>query len=110
MEQKTALVHEHIKYLRLLAREYPNISSVSTEIINLQAILDLEPQLARLDLGEAVLQEFETLKRFLGKADSVELSETDVARIEEATAHFLYELKLPLSLVDEGLSRNRLLQ
>lgn len=76
----------------------------------LQAILDLEPQLSRLDLGAAVLQEFETLKGFLRKVDSVELSETDVARIEEATAHFLHELTLPLSLVDEDQSPNRLLQ
>jgi hypothetical protein len=74
----------------------------------LQAILDLEPKLARLDLGPAVIQEFETLKRFLKKVDTVELSEKDVARIEEATAHFLDELKLPLSLVDR--TRNRFLQ
>lgn len=34
-------VEDNIKYLRLLSREYPSISAVCTEIINLQAILDL---------------------------------------------------------------------
>ena len=29
------------KYLRLLSKKYPNINSASTEIINLQAILNL---------------------------------------------------------------------
>lgn len=32
---------QDIKYLRLLAREYPTVTAVSTEIINLQAILRL---------------------------------------------------------------------
>lgn len=30
-----------LKYLSLLAREYPNIAAVSSEIINLSAILNL---------------------------------------------------------------------
>lgn len=32
---------EELKYLRLLAKQYPNINSASSEIINLQAILNL---------------------------------------------------------------------
>lgn len=32
---------EEFKYLKLLAKQYPNITSASTEIINLQAILNL---------------------------------------------------------------------
>ena len=33
--------NEEFKYLNLLAKQYPNITSASTEIINLQAILNL---------------------------------------------------------------------
>ena len=34
-------VREDLRYLRLLARDFPTVSSVSTEIINLEAILHL---------------------------------------------------------------------
>ena len=35
-------LHEmELKYLKSLANQYPNIASASTEIINLQAILNL---------------------------------------------------------------------
>ncbi|MBC8569878.1 fructose-1,6-bisphosphatase [Zongyangia hominis] len=34
-------VMQHLKYLRMLSHQYPNIQSASTEIINLQAILGL---------------------------------------------------------------------
>ena len=32
---------ENLKYLKLLARQYPTIADACTEIINLQAILNL---------------------------------------------------------------------
>ena len=35
------LSRDELKYLRLLARTYPTIQAVSTEIINLRAILNL---------------------------------------------------------------------
>lgn len=41
MQNKAAEVRKHLKYLTLLAREYPNIASACSEIINLQAILKL---------------------------------------------------------------------
>ena len=34
-------VKEDLRYLRLLARDFPTVSSVTTEIINLEAILHL---------------------------------------------------------------------
>lgn len=34
-------INDNMKYLRLLSQQYPNISSTSAEIINLQAILNL---------------------------------------------------------------------
>ena len=33
--------NEQFRYLQLLARDFPNIATASTEIINLQAILNL---------------------------------------------------------------------
>lgn len=59
----------------------------------LQAILDLEPELARLKVGESLLEEFVFLKSFLEKADRVSMSEADVERIERATSSFLEELR-----------------
>ena len=34
-------VREDVRYLRLLGRDFPTVSSVTTEIINLEAILHL---------------------------------------------------------------------
>ena len=33
--------NDQLRYLQLLARDFPNIATASTEIINLQAILNL---------------------------------------------------------------------
>lgn len=41
MKYDTEVVRKNLKYLTLLAREYPNIASACSEIINLQAILKL---------------------------------------------------------------------
>ncbi|MBQ1202473.1 MAG: fructose-bisphosphatase class III, partial [Loktanella sp.] len=32
---------EHLHYLKMLAKQFPNVQAASTEIINLQAILNL---------------------------------------------------------------------
>jgi hypothetical protein len=66
----------------------------------LQTILELEPELERLELGHVLLKEFGLLKSFLTKLDSIDLEEDDVVRIEHATANFLDELRVPLSLLD----------
>ena len=63
----------------------------------LQTILDLESQLEQLEHGHSLLDEFTVLKSFLEKIDKVELSESDVERIETATSNFLKELQGPLS-------------
>ncbi|WP_319584579.1 hypothetical protein [uncultured Pseudodesulfovibrio sp.] len=63
----------------------------------LQTILDLESQLEQLENGHSLLDEFAVLKSFLEKIDEVELSETDVERIETATSNFLKELQGPLA-------------
>lgn len=59
----------------------------------LQTILELEPQIENLELGDALLDEFNVLKSFLGKIDAVDVAEEDVERIERATANFLRELE-----------------
>ena len=88
------------KYLTHLAR----ITSC------LQTILELEPELRKLELGHSLLDEFVVLKSFLEKIDNVELNEEDVERIEEATANFLEELRGPLSLGEGGRDGARQLQ
>ena len=41
MEENTTYRPENLHYLKMLARQYPNVQAASTEIINLQAILNL---------------------------------------------------------------------
>ncbi|MCA1944092.1 MAG: hypothetical protein LDL30_02265 [Desulfovibrio sp.] len=65
----------------------------------LQTILDLEPELERLELSDMLLQEYNVLKSFMDNVNSVDLEEQDVRRIEEATESFLAELKAPLALL-----------
>lgn len=40
-QEKSDLIRDNMAFLRLLSKQFPNIQSVSTEIINLKAILDL---------------------------------------------------------------------
>ncbi len=65
----------------------------------LQTILDLEPELEKLELGKGLLEEFGVLKDFLRRIDTVLLNEDDVSRVESATASFLEELRAPLARV-----------
>ncbi len=41
MKSKRPFAPEELRYLRLLAKQYPTVQAASTEIINLQAILNL---------------------------------------------------------------------
>ena len=76
----------------------------------LQTILDLEPHLEKLEHGNSLLDEFIVLKSFLEKIDRVDLSETDVERIETATANFLKELHGPLAKAESSVKKGRRLQ
>lgn len=75
----------------------------------LQTILELEPDLKRLDLGHVLLKEYELLKGFIDKVGDVPLHEDDVLRIERATALFLEELKVPLAFLTETPAKGRVL-
>ncbi len=76
----------------------------------LRTILELEEDVERLEMGYTLVKEFQTLKEFLGRLERVEVEEEDVHRIEQATAHFLEELKGPLSQTGGGSPRRRLVQ
>ena len=68
----------------------------------LQTILELEPELEKIELGKSLLEEFSVLKDFLQKIDTVALNEDDVERVETATCNFLDELRAPLSKLRPG--------
>lgn len=59
----------------------------------LQAILDLESELTTLHLAEPLLSEFAVLKDIYQRLETILVQEDDVKRIEDATTHFLAELK-----------------
>ncbi len=91
----------------------PDSSSVNhlVRITNcLQTILDLEPQLEKLEHGNSLLDEFIVLKSFLEKIDKVDLTESDVERIETATVNFLKELQAPLAKAKARAEKKRRLQ
>ena len=75
----------------------------------LQTILELEPDLERLELGHVLLKEYELLKSFIEKVGKVALQEDDVERIEKATAAFLDELRVPLSFTTETPAKGRIM-
>ncbi len=74
----------------------------------LQTILELEPELEKIELGKSLLEEFTVLKDFLQKIDTVDLSEDDVERVEIATSNFLEELRVPLAKLRPGRAPLRL--
>jgi len=79
------------------------INSHMARISNcLETILELEPELEKIELGKSLLEEFGVLKDFLERIDSVALNEDDVERVESATSNFLAELRAPLSKLRPG--------
>ncbi|MGX9365244.1 hypothetical protein ACTVJH_04295 [Desulfoplanes sp. PS50] len=74
----------------------------------LQTILDLESDLDTAGMGDGLVEEFNELKEIVTKTTAWDLEETDVQRIERATAAFLKELELPLALRRKGGILDRL--
>jgi fructose-1,6-bisphosphatase-3 len=62
-------VNENIKFLQLLSNQFPNINSASTEIINLEAILNL-PKGTEHFLSD-IHGEYETFKHIISNASGV---------------------------------------
>lgn len=77
-------IQEHLDYLRLLSKNYPSIAKASTEIINLQAILNL-PKGTEHFLSD-VHGEHEAFRHVLKNA-----SGTVKRKVEEIFAHSLRE-------------------
>jgi len=75
----------------------------------LQTIIELEPTLMKLDLGEPLLREFRLLRSFITRLDQLEIAEADVLRIEAATNRFLDELKTPFAELDGHYLQNRVM-
>ncbi|QJT08224.1 hypothetical protein [Oceanidesulfovibrio marinus] len=76
----------------------------------IQTILELEPDVERLELGHILRDEYSTLRDFLERVDSVHLEEGEVRRIEEATSSFLEELESPLGNARDPRPRGRIMQ
>jgi len=76
----------------------------------LLTILELEPELERLQLPDVFRSELTLLKQHLEKIEHVEFYEEDLQRLEMATAKFLDELRLPFSRIPPVSTKNRLLQ
>lgn len=76
----------------------------------IQTILELEPDVERLELGHILREEYSTLREFLERVDSVQLDEGEVERIEKATERFLAELETPLGNTRESHMRGRIMQ
>ncbi len=101
-------IENEIRYLNLLAEKFPGIQSASTEIINLEAILDL-PKGTEHFLTD-IHGEFETFSHFLRNASGVvrrKIDEVFGNRIREidkrrlATLIYYPEQKLDVLLRDE---------
>ena len=76
----------------------------------LQTILELEPDLERLQLPDTFRNELALLKQHLEKIEQIEFYEEDLQRLEKATAKFLDELRLPFAHIQSASMRRGLLQ
>ena len=76
----------------------------------LLTILELEPELERLQLPDDFRNELLLLKQHFEKIEHVEFYEEDLQRLELATAKFLEELRLPFSHIQPVSVKRGLLQ
>lgn len=76
----------------------------------LQTILELETDMASLQMRNEFQAELETLKEYLNRIENISLAEDDVLRLERATAKFLEELRLPLAQISHESPKGRILQ
>jgi hypothetical protein len=85
--------------------------NLSARISNcLHTILELEPDLERLQFGHYLLRDFNILKMFLSHVEEIDVQEQDVARIEAATENFLKELREPLEQNETGRPKKYVVQ
>ena len=85
--------------------------NLSARIENcLHTILELEPDLERLQFGHYLLRDFNILKMFLSHVEEIEVQEQDVVRIEAATENFLKELREPLEQTEDKRPKKYVVQ
>ena len=98
-----------LKYLQLLSKEFPNVQSVSTELINLTAILNL-PKGTEHFLSD-IHGEYETFNHFLKNGSGVTRDKIDAIftkKTEEEKnqlAFFIYYPKQMISKYEETLNK-----
>lgn len=76
----------------------------------LQTIFDLETELQSVQMAESLSEEFSTLKEIYERLETLLVREEDVCRIEDATAHFLREIKGSIKEKKITASDHRFLQ
>ncbi len=76
----------------------------------LETILDVESDIEHYPLYNSLKSEMEVLKKYLNDVESLELSEEDVLRLEQAATLFLNEIYLPLDKNAAQNDKSRVLQ
>ncbi len=74
----------------------------------LLTIVEMEPIIKDLDLQSALSSEFRQVKEFSGRVSGLDLSQSEVEKIEEATALFLQELEFSREWIE--ITNNHILQ
>ncbi|WP_254906546.1 fructose-1,6-bisphosphatase [Clostridium tyrobutyricum] len=101
MEIKDSLIEKDLRYLKLLSKEYPTISSASTEIINLQAILNL-PKATEHFISD-IHGEYESFTHMLRNASGVIKRKIDDVFLDTLTQKEKAELSTIVYYPEEKL-------
>ena len=73
--------------------------NLQARVLNcLLTIVELEPLIRMLPFDSDLRSELRFIKNIVNQVNKFELSDDDVLRIEKATANFLDEISLPLSV------------
>ncbi|MCH3963080.1 MAG: fructose-1,6-bisphosphatase [Clostridium sp.] len=95
------LIEKDLRYLKLLSKEYPTISSASTEIINLQAILNL-PKATEHFISD-IHGEYESFTHVLRNASGVIKRKIDDVFLDTLTVRQKSELATIIYYPEEKL-------
>lgn len=96
-----SLIERDLRYLKLLSKEYPTISSASTEIINLQAILNL-PKATEHFISD-IHGEYESFTHMLRNASGVIKRKIDDVFLDSLTEKQKSELSTIVYYPEEKL-------
>ncbi|MBT8764010.1 hypothetical protein KFV02_08715 [Desulfohalobiaceae bacterium Ax17] len=86
-----------------------NRQTLQARVLNcLLTIVELEPLIKKLPLDSDLRAEFKFIKSIVNQVNEFDLSENDVSRIERATATFLDEISVPLSIFYKDFKKQKL--